>query len=623
MKNLFSLLLIVFTLPAAAKLNSAASMNIAPPDVHSFARPQEAVVTHLNLHLEADFSSQVLKGMASWSIQNLSGTDTIWFDTNGGLQVTRVTLDGAETPTSFVLHNAVPVLGRGLAVVITKNTKQVNIYYETSPGASALQWLSPQQTSGKHQPFLFTQSEAILARTWIPCQDGPGVRFSYEATIHCPAQLLALMSASDNPKALDPKGEYHFSQPKAIPSYLMALAIGNIEYAPISGRCGVYAEPDMVGKSAWEFADMEKMVEAAEQLYGPYAWGRYDVIVLPPSFPFGGMENPCLTFATPTVVAGDRSLVSLVAHELAHSWSGNLTTNATWDDFWLNEGFTVYFEQRIMEALYGRSYSEMLASLNLDGVKGTIKDFIDSGKAGDTHLKLDLKGRDPDDGMTDVAYIKGYSFLRLLEEKVGRPAWDEFLRNYFRDHAFQSITTEQFLDYLRNNLINQHHKELAGVNFKEWIYGDGLPADCPVPDAERFKLVEVEINRFLTKGLLPDTAKTNAWSTHEWLHFLTNLPPDLTTAQMQLLDGAYHFTASQNCEIEDAWFLLAVQHGYSKAYSAMETFLVTVGRRKFLTPLYKEMMKTPAGKAMAIDIYAKARPNYHYVAQQTMDEFVK
>lgn len=588
-------------------------------DVHSFAQPDSAVVTHLNLDLKTDFNKKILSGVACWTINNISKGDKIIFDTRD-LNIEKVTTGADERETTFSIGDSVQYLGKSLTVKIDASTTQVNIYYSTNADASALQWLNPQQTSGKKFPFLFTQSEAILARTWIPCQDGPGVRFSYNAKIEVPKNLLATMSASNNPEQKNDSGIYHFEQKNPIPSYLMALAVGDYGYKSISNRCGVYAEWDMLDKVAWEFADMEKMVAAAENLYGPYAWGRYDVIVLPPSFPFGGMENPCLTFATPTVVAGDRSLVALVAHELAHSWSGNLTTNANWDDFWMNEGFTVYFEQRIMESLYGKSYSEMLASLALDGMKETIADKIDS-MPDDTHLKLNLKDRDPDDGMTDIAYIKGYYFLRLLEGCVGREKWDAFLKKYFADHAFQSMTTEKFVAYLNENLIEPNKEKFANIDVNEWIYGPGLPANCPQPSAERFVAVDGELKKFID-GNNPSSLNSKEWSTHEWLYFINHLPEDLSVEKMKSLDGVFHFTDSKNCEIEDAWFLLALKRNYSVAYKNMETFLINVGRRKFLTPLYKEMEKTEAGKKLAKEIYTKARPNYHFVAQQTMDEIV-
>jgi hypothetical protein len=361
------------------------------------------------------------------------------------------------------------------------------------------------------------------------------------------------------------------------------------------------------------------MLESAEKLYGKYQWGRYDVIVLPPSFPFGGMENPRITFATPTIIAGDKSLVALVAHELAHSWSGNLVTNATWNDFWLNEGFTVYFENRIMEAVYGKDYADMLQVLEYDGLVETVNEL---GKdAADTHLKLNLKGRDPDDGVTDIAYNKGAYFLRLLESKVGREKWDEFVNNYFSAYAFKVMTTEEFIIYLNKNLIDPNKDKYADININDWIYAPGIPANCPIIVSERFDLVDAEIKRF-NEGASADQLKTNNWSTHEWLRFIYQLPENIDLVQMKDLDNAFKFTGTGNSEIADAWYELAIKRNYSDAYKDIDKFLNSVGRRKFLTPLYKAMINS-GQKEMALKIYDKARPGYHYVAQTTIDELLK
>ncbi|HRP00985.1 MAG TPA: M1 family aminopeptidase/hydrolase, partial [Flavobacteriales bacterium] len=388
-----------------------------------------------------------LLGTASYRIRP-HGADTIILDTDA-LEIAKVTVNGKEVP---VLLGAPSILGRALHIPIDSNSNTIAVTYRTTEGARALQWLSPQQTADRTHPFLFTQGQAILTRTWMPVQDSPGIRITYDATVRVPKELMAVMSAS-NPQVRSADGVYTFHMEQPIPAYLIALAVGDIEFRPLGERCGVYAERSVVDKAAWEFADTERMLQAAEALYGPYRWGRYDVIVLPPSFPFGGMENPRLTFATPTIIAGDRSLTALIAHELAHSWSGNLVTNATWNDFWLNEGFTVYFENRISEALYGPDHAGMLQILGRQDLQGSLEHMHATGHAEDTHLRLHLDGRDPDDGMTDIAYEKGFAFLKLLESKVGRERFDAFLRGYFDRFAFQSMTTDKFLAYLDEELL--------------------------------------------------------------------------------------------------------------------------------------------------------------------------
>ena len=579
---------------------------MAQDDPHSYSAPSKAKVTHLNLDLQVDFENQQLSGLALWDIDVTEGREII-FDVKD-MQIRSVRSGDEFLP--FQLGPSDELLGQALRVWLPQGAKKVEIAYVTRAEASALQWLAPVQTAGKKHPFLFTQSQAILARSWIPCQDTPGVRFTYNAWVTVPKDLLALMSA-ENPTQKNSKGVYSFQMPQAIPSYLMALAVGDLEFQSLGEVTGIYAEPSMLKASAYEFAETEKMVGVAEGLYGSYRWGRYDMLVLPPSFPFGGMENPRLTFLTPTVIAGDRSLTSLIAHELAHSWSGNLVTNANWNDFWLNEGFTVYLERRIMEDLYGKSYATMLSQLGF----GDLKHTLEETDSKDTHLKLDLKDRDPDEGLSDIAYEKGYFFLTHLESKVGRKKFDRFLRSYFDDNAFGTTTTAAFLSRVNRELG-------ADLDVDAWVFSPGLPSDFRAPSSERFKKVDFQRLAFLA-GASPESLRTKDWSTHEWLRFLRLLPADLSIGQMTALDRAFAFSDSGNSEILAQWLATAIHVGYEPAYPALENFLTTVGRRKFLTPLYKGLVKTPEGLRRARSIYAKARPNYHSVAVGTIDEVVK
>ena len=582
-------------------------------DLHSYSQPDKSVVKHLALDINVDFEKQLLSGKAVYDIQN-NNSDEIIFDTRN-LNIQKITLGEDEKETKFSLSAKDSIFGQALTVTIEKNTSHVNIYYSTTKGAEALQWLNAQQTAGKSQPFLFTQGQAILSRTWFPCQDSPGIRFTYNAKVSVPKNLLAVMSA-ENPVAKNETGVYNFSMPQPVPAYLVALSVGDIAFKKIGERTGVYAEPVMLEKSAYEFTDMENMLISAEKLYGKYQWGRYDVIVLPPSFPFGGMENPRLTFATPTIIAGDRSLTSLVAHELAHSWSGNYVTNATWDDIWMNEGFTVYFERRIVEAIYGKDYVDMQWQLGLQDLEATIDEFKESGE--ESSLKLHLQGRNPDDGLSDIPYEKGAHFLLLLEQKAGREKLDKFLNDYFNAHAFKTITTEEFVKYLDEELIKKYSLD---VNVDEWIYKNGLPANCPKVVSAKFKTVEQALFSW-NKGTKPELLPTKDWTCHEWLHFIRNLPGDINAMEMEKLDNAFHFTTSGNSEVAAAWFVQAINSNYKKPFPEIETFLMNVGRRKFILPLYKSLAKTEDGKKFALEIYAKARPNYHGVAANTVDELL-
>ena len=581
---------------------------------HSFARPDQVAIKHLHLDLKVDFETKKLSGSVQLTLDRKKDTNYVILDTNG-IDVVSVTIaDGKKLEWEF--GKGVAKLGRPLNIDLPsdKSSNVVKISYSSRPSAEAVQWLSPEQTTDKKQPFLFTQSQAILARTWVPCQDTPAVRMTYSAKIQVPKHLLAVMSAS-NPQKKNDTGVYEFEMKQPIPSYLLALAVGDLQFKQLGPRSGVYAEPSVLKKAAWELGDTERMIEAAEKLYGVYQWDRYDVIFLPSSFPFGGMENPRLTFATPTILAGDRSLVALIAHELAHSWSGNLVTNATWNDFWLNEGFTVYFEQRIMEAIYGRPYSEMLAKLTLDGLLAEIKDL----EARDTWLKLDLAGRNPDDGMTAIAYDKGYFFLRMLEEKVGRKEWDAFLKTYFQKFAFKSMTTEGFLAYLEKNLK-------VDVDLKAWVYSPGLPGNCPVVKTEELANVSKAAADFLSGKAASKLSKeyeTVNWTTHHWNHFLRSFKDGLTKSQMVELDKEFNFTQSGNSEITHDWLHHVIGTMYEPGMKKLEEFLTGQGRRKFLQPLYLKLSQTGAGKKIADRIYSEARSGYHAVSRQTIDEILK
>ena len=597
-------------------------MPVMVHDPHSFARPEEARVTHVDLDLRTDFQQKRLEGTAALDLQLAPGATEVVLDTRD-LDVQGVT-DARGRPLEYALGEEQRYLGRPLTVQLPTGTERIVVRYRTRPDAAALQWLSPAQTAGKRYPYLFSQGEAILTRTWVPTQDSPGIRQTYDARIVVPEPLTAVMSA----EMLTPGGEaveggraFRFHMEHPIPSYLIALAVGDLEHRDVGPRTGVWAEPAVVDSAAWEFADMEKMVQAAESLYGPYRWGRYDVLVLPPSFPFGGMENPRLTFATPTVLAGDRSLVSLVAHELAHSWSGNLVTNATWNDFWLNEGFTNYFENRIMERLYGKARADMLANLGWQTLQQEVQN-VGGPASPDTRLKLDLAGRDPDEGMTEIAYEKGFALLRTIEQAVGRERFDAYLRSYFERHAFQPMTSEAFLADLRANLVQGDSALENRLRLDEWVYQPGIPDNAVVPQSDAFAKVEAQAAAFAA-GTPAAQLQTRDWSTQEWQHFLGSLPGQLPEAKLDDLDGTFGLSQQGNSEILFAWLKLATENRYQPAVPALEHFLTSQGRRKFLEPLYKELMRQGDwGQSLARSIYAEARPLYHSVSVGTIDQIV-
>lgn len=587
-------------------------------DVHTAASRTAARVSHLDLDINVDMQNHEIFGTAKYTLADQRASDTIYFDTKE-LKIEKITDASNKKELNFQLFSSNDVLGAALEIILPKETKQISIQYRTSKNAAALQWLDPAQTADKKYPFLYTQSQAILARSWIPCQDGPAIRFTYNAKVKVPTDLLALMSA-ENPVTKNDSGIYYFKQTRPIPSYLMALAVGDLAFKPLSENTGVYTEPGRLEECAAEFTDLPKMMKAAENLYGKYQWNRYDVLVLPPSFPFGGMENPELTFATPTIIAGDKSLVSLLAHELAHSWSGNLVTNATWNDFWLNEGFTVYFERRIMEAIEGKEYADMLQILGYQDLEEELKAF---GKGHeDTKLYLDLEGRDPDEGLTDVAYEKGALFLIHIERIVGRKKMDVFLKNYFQSNAFKTMDTKGFLNYLDEHLIKGDTSLTKLVNANAWIYESDLPEAKPTLQSVRLDKVEESLAAYRA-GKKAKELSTQKWSSHEYLYFIRGLSKELRPEQMEELHEVFNFANSGNSELQAAWFDHVIRHQYKTDYKALESFLNEVGRRKFLMPLYTALASTPNGKIYAREIYRKARANYHYVSIQSLDELLK
>ncbi len=603
-----------------------ASLN-SPQDIHSYSNPEQIQVKHVELNLEVQFDRKALKGTSTLTIERKQNdANTLKLDTRD-LKIAKAeaSTDGNNfAPAQFTLGEADKILGTPLTITLPTQSNKVRIEYETSPTASGVQWLEPAQTAGKKHPYMFTQSQAIHARSWIPLQDSPGVRITYKATINTPKALGAVMSAKQltDPAIIEAPIGYtvaRFEMEQPIPPYLIALAAGDIAFKSLGKRTGVYTEPAMLEKAAKELEDTEKMVEATEKLYGPYRWGRYDILVLPPSFPIGGMENPRLTFATPTILAGDKSLVSLIAHELAHSWSGNLVTNATWRDFWLNEGFTTYLERRIIESIYGRPREEMEAVLG----RQSLEEEMAGLEARDQILHVDLAGRDPDEGFTLVPYEKGALLLRQLEETFGREKFDQFLKAYFDHFAFQSITTADFLAYLQKNLLDTNPQLAAKIPLDEWIEKSGLPASAPKPQSDAFAKTETQAKAWLDGKTPAAKLEIKAWTTQEWLHFLKFLPAQLTEKQLKELDQAFGLTKIGNAEIAHVWLLIAIRNKYAAAYPRLEEYLVSIGRQKLIKHLYEELAKTPEGKQRAKVIFAKARAGYHPIAQASVGKIVQ
>ncbi|WP_226664526.1 M1 family metallopeptidase [Microbulbifer aggregans] len=576
-------------------------------DYHSFANTNDYLVKHVDFDLTADFDNKVLSGQAILDLKVLNSKNKpLVLDTRDlDIKAVRAGIGSDLKPVKFSLGKVDPHLGTPLKINLPKGANKVAIEYQTSPGASGVQWLEPQQTAGKKHPFLFTQAQAIHARSFIPLQDSPKARVTYKATIHTPKDLRAVMSANNDPDA-EMDGVFEFEMPQAIPSYLIAIGIGNLDFKPMGERTGVYAEPELLEAAAKEFEDTESMLEATEENFGPYRWDRYDLLILPPSFPFGGMENPRLSFITPTVIAGDKSLVALIAHELAHSWSGNLVTNASWRDLWLNEGFTTYLTNRIMQFVYGDDRYKMEMALGYDDLKADLDDREDK----DEIMAIDLRGRDPDEVFSNIPYEKGSLFLYELEQKVGRENFDKFLLDYFNHFAFQSITTEDFVKYLNNTLVKQYPDKVDAERINQWIFEPGIPEGAPHPQSDAFTKLDPIRQQWLNGESKASDIDTSGWTFHQWKYFLDGMPEKLSEEQLKELDETFKLTQSKNNEIAFSWLMIAVRNDYEPANARLEDFLVSIGRNKFLRPLYRNLVEN--GKTdEAKRIFEKAKPGYH------------
>ncbi|WP_191554687.1 M1 family metallopeptidase [Brevundimonas aurantiaca] len=641
--GLVSALALASALGLSACSTTTGSAALAPPavapapgpdavDSHTYARPEIARVVDVALDLTADFNAKTLSGTATLDILAVPGANEIVLDIrNLDIQDVR---DASGQPLRYVVGDNDAIKGQPLTVYFPafapNERRKITVRYSTRPDAAALQWLSPSQTAGGQKPYLFSQGQAILTRTWVPTQDSPGIRQTYSARITAPADLTVVMSADHLTPNGEPAGNgmktWRFRMDNPIPPYLIAIGVGDIAFAPFDERTGVWTEPSRLRAAAHELEPTAEMVDAAEKLYGPYRWGRYDLLVLPPSFPFGGMENPKLTFATPTIIAGDRSLVSLVAHELAHSWSGNLVTNATWNDFWLNEGFTVYFENRIMESVYGHDRAMQEQVLGW----GSLQDTLKSLPAPDTRLHLDLKGRDPDDGMNDIAYEKGALFLRTVERTVGRDRFDAWLRGYFDRNAYRPMTTAMFLDDIRTHLVKGDAALESQLQLDAWVYQPGLPSNAVAPVSNAFKPVDDAAWAFFVGKGPASAVPWKEWNTQQRQRFLGWRPPVgngsgdwLTDAQLADMERTLNLANEGNSELTFAWLQIALAHRYQPAVATAERFLTSQGRRKFVLPLFQTLWNEGDwGRPIARRIYAEARPLYHPVTSGSVDDLV-
>ncbi|CAN5303035.1 M1 family metallopeptidase [soil metagenome] len=580
---------------------------MARRDPHSYADDAQLQTESFALRAQIDFATRIITADVTLQFRT-PGRGQLDLDTRE-LSIESIA-DASGHALAFTVHPPDPYIGARLEVMLAEVTPSITIRYRTSPDASALQWLAPAQTNGGVHPYLFSQCQAIHARSLVPVQDTPALRQRYTAELTIPSSLRAVMAAADRGRT--EAGElatHRFEMPQPIPPYLFAFAIGDLASRELSPRVRVWAEPGVVEKAAWEFAGAEAMITAAEALFGPYDWERFDILTMPPSFPYGGMENPRLTFITPTVIAGDRSLVSVIAHELAHSWTGNLVTNANAEHFWLNEGFTMYAERRITEALEGEEIAALSAALGRRELDESIERFAATPAM--TKLRTHLEGIDPDECYSLIPYEKGYLFLTAIEAAVGRPAFVAWLRTYLETFRFGAITTEDFVQHIERGLPGA----LAQVNAPAWLDGEGLPANAVTAKSSRLAAIEA-------LGTQPPPAD-NKWSATEWALYLENLPRPpavaLPEATLRALDAQFHLTESGNYDVLVPWLTLALKSGYLAVLPRVERVVAEVGRMKYLRPLYTALAAEPATRDRGNALFDELRAGYHPIARQMVE----
>jgi leukotriene-A4 hydrolase len=621
---------------AIACSSSVAAADLEPIqsglDYHSFANVEQFRVTRVGLSLRVDFRNKVLFGAAVLEVKRLDPRATELVLDTRDLDVR----DVSEKPSSvlgalsktettwvsrpFHFDKADPILGSPLVIdlpPLKKSTETIKIEYVTSPSAPGLVWLTDQQTLGKHHPFLFSLSSPIGARSWIPLQDTPQVRASYSAVIYTDNDVLAVMSAKNDPKAKR-NGEYSFNQSDPIPSCLIALAVGDLRFKELGPRTGVYAEKPLVDEAAKEFADAEALLRAGERLFGAYRWDRFDIVLPPPSFPVAEVGNPDAPFVSPSVVTGDRSRESVAAQAVAEAWSGDLVSAATWRDTWIGAGLAVYMRGRILQEVYGAQRAAAERAMQLR----SLREELARQDPADQVLAADFRRRDPAAASRGPADEKAGLLFAQLDGKFGRERFDAFLKAYFDHFMLKSITTEQFLAYLKDNLLDRYPGIISPTQVAAWVMTPGIPADAPFPASSGLESVDAARSAWLAAKLPAKKLDTRGWLTPQWTYFLDNFQGPLRKDQLADLDQAFGFTRTANAEIAASWLMLVIRNAYQPSYPRLEQYLKTTGRQSLIEPLYIELMKTAGGATLAKRVYALAKPAYAARTAAALDAIV-
>lgn len=575
-------------------------------DPHSYADDSQPTADYLVWTARFDFAQRLIDASAELHFQQPLVGGPVDFDTRD-LAIRSVVDDRGRTLV-FDLADPEPIIGARLRVEVLPDTRSVTIAYQTSPDALALQWLGPEQTAGQRHPFLYTQSQPIHARSIVPLQDTPRTRLRFEATLDVPAELTPLMGAESlGSETHEGRTVARFRMPQAISPYLFAFAVGEVASRDIGPRTRVWAEPGLVDAAADEFAETEALLQSGERLFGTYDWDRYDVLVLPPAFPYGGMENPRLTFLTPSLIVGDRSMAFVVAHELAHSWTGNLVSNANAEHFWLNEGGATYAERRILEETFGHEAAVLAWALGRRELDVTIERLYAAGQPELTHLRTQLNGVDPDDAYTQVAYEKGALLLRALEEAVGRATFDAFLASYLKRYRFGVLTSEEFVEFAAQNLPGD---ALDRVQIDAWLYEPGVPAHAPTVASHRLEAMSA------LGSSAPSEPLAASWTPIEWQLYLDSITSPASLDLLRDLDARFRLSAAPNDDILAKWLLLGVRSGYAPARAGVAAMVGRVGRMKYLRPLYAAL--ADADPSAARDLFDRYADRYHPIARQVV-----
>jgi len=562
-----------------------------------------------------DFAQKRLVGEAVLSLRRVDPAATSVLLDVSKLEVAGVTDRATGAALQFTVGSQ-SINGERLEVELPAGEAvEVAVAYSTTPACTALQWLSPEQTSGKQHPFLFSQCEAIHCRSMAPCQDTPSVKATYSAAITAPSDLTVLMSAiREGEVAVEGAvAVSRWKQEVPVQSYLIALAVGALERRTIGPRSAVWAEAALVDRAAGDFADTEVMLQAAEELCGPYVWGIYDILVLPPSFPFGGMENPCLTFATPTLLSGDKANADVIAHEIAHSWTGNLVTNVNFEHFWLNEGFTVFTERKIVGRMHGEPARHFSAMLGWRGLEETVEQVLGPTNPF-TALVPRLAGADPDDAFSCVPYEKGSTFLWYLEDLVGGAAvFEPFLRSYYTKFAYKSIDSEQFKAFFLEQLGSV--AAVAEVDWQAWLHAPGMPIYKPAFDdslaRQAWELAAAwqAWDPATPAVFIQDFAAFSAKQQAEFLWTLLKAAP-LEHVKLAAMAQLYQLDSCSNVETEFKWLRLGLASRWEAAVAPALALATVQGRMKFVRPLYRDLYAWPEKRQEAIDTFLAHRGQY-------------